>query len=306
MSIRDEKEEIMRKILFIGTISAFLFLASCSGGGSSGIIKGHVRDSFGNPLGGKAVKITFSDYSTVICPDRWGNFESLVPVGEHTMTISFTNPEAGFKFVLTDIIKVGKGTVDLGDYTLSSAENTEAWKEYRLGNYDNAIANFEEQAGQARNGQIWPPFWHGAQSDPDENTLLTQGFLAAENGLGWCHARGFGDIMEGESHFLNTLSDNYTNYDALVGLAGIAVGKGQAQTAYDDLVKVINLPGLYDSSQFHDNIKEIDLIALKSLAEFMLSNDGASVATENSIIGRISAEGNEGSIELLAALDSLR
>ncbi|MFH1675549.1 MAG: hypothetical protein ABIC40_00895 [bacterium] len=296
----------MRKILLIGIVFAFLLISSCGGGGSSGIIKGHVQDGFGNPLGGAAVKITLSDYSTVTCPDQWGNFESIAPVGEHTLTISFSNPKAGFKFELSDTIKVVKGTINLGSYTLRSTENMEAWAEYKLKHYDNAIAKFEEQALMARSGQIYLPFVHGAQGEPNENTLLTQGILAAENGLGWCYARGLTDIAAGEAHFLNAMGNGYTNYDALVGLAGVAIGKGQAQKAYDDLVKVIDLAGLYDSSQFHDNIREIDLIALKSLAEFMLNKDTMSIDTENSIKARIPTEGNKGSVELIAALDSLR
>jgi hypothetical protein len=182
-----------------------------------------------------------------------------------------------------------------------------AWTAYRNKDWQSARALFEAQASQARSAQmVFLPYMRIMEGEPDQNTLLTQGVLSAENGLGWTYARGFHDIDEAKIHFQLSLSGGYNNLDAKVGLAGIALGEGSGQTALDDLTAVIDEPGLYDSSQIHDNIKEIDLIASRSLAEFLVGQDVTSADTARSILSRVTAEGSAASTELLNILDSFR
>jgi hypothetical protein len=165
---------------------------------------------------------------------------------------------------------------------------------------------FETQAAQARSGQVILPYFRVIEGDPGQNTLLTQGVLSAENGLGWCYARGLHKVGDAKAHYLASLSNGYKNMDAMVGLAGLSLGEGNGQGALDYLNTVITEPGLYDSTQLHDNIREVDLIAAKSLAQFLLGLDKDSAATAVSIAGQVDSAGNSASSELLALLDTMR
>lgn len=296
----------MRKIAFSGLLTTFLLLTAC-GGGSSGTLMGRVVDGFGYPLGGDAVMIKLSDNPAIHRPDRWGNFIVHAPTGEYTMRISFSNPPAGFHYKLEEDVRVVKGSKQLGTFTLLNVQNMEAWAAYREHDWNRAIKLFGEQADLARSAQLaWLPYMRYVEGEPDENTLLTQGVLSAENGLGWCYARGVGDVDAGSVHYTASLSGGYNNYDAMVGLAGIALGKGDGETAVELLQKVIDEPGYYDSSQIHDYITEVDLVAARCLAEFLLGYDGISRDTAKSIEDRLINEANMGSLDLLEALDTFR
>jgi hypothetical protein len=296
----------MRNIGITGILIILLGLTAC-GGGSSGTLMGRVVDGFGNPLGGDAVCVSLSNNPVVYHPDMHGNFIVRAPVGGYTLSISFTNLDAGFNFYLEDTVQVIKASQQLGTYTLLSVQNTEGWEAYNATDYLGAIAKFSEQAELARSGQIvWLPYMRYIEGEEGENTLLTQGVLSAENGLGWCYARGLRDYQTGRTHFDASLSGGYNKYDAFVGLAGLALGEGDGTAALDYLQQVIDEPGNYDSSQFHDGIKEIDLIAAKSLAQFLLGQDGYSRDTADEIREDVAEEGNSGSIDLLNVLDVFR
>ncbi len=282
-----------------------LGLVACEGG-SSGTLMGRVVDGFGNPLGGEAVMVTLTGNPAVNYPDRWGNFIIHAPTGDYTMRISFANPAAGYRYRLDEQVEVIHGSRQLGTFTLLNAQNMVAWIEYQSGDYDSAIRVFNTQANDARSGQVWLPYMRYIEGEENQNTLLTQGVLSAENGLGWCFSRGKGNHQEGKVHFDQSLFGGYNNYDACVGLAGIALGKGDAQTALDLLNKVIAEPGYYDSSQIHDDINEVDLIAAKSLAQFLLGEDTASKEAADSIAGKVAGEGNAGSNDLLIMLAKFR
>lgn len=286
-------------------ISLFL-LAGCHTG-SSGLLSGRVVDGFGNPLGGDAVTITLSGKEALHSPDRWGNFQLYAPVGDYVMRIAFTNPDAGLDFTMEENVRIITGEQKLGTFTLLSVQNFDAWESYRQEDYASAISLFNEQAELARSGQIVNlPWMRYSEGEPNENTLLTQGVLSAKNGLGWCYARGLGDTAQGKQNFTESLSGGYNNYDAMVGLAAIAVSEGDGQRALDLITQVIDEPGYYDTSQIHDSISEVDLMMLKSLAEFMLFDDSDSIDTAESVRNTVATQGNSGSKNLLEVLDSLR
>jgi hypothetical protein len=297
----------MRNILLAAGIIAILLGLSACEGGSSGTLMGRVVDGFGYPLGGDAVMITLSDNPAFHRPDQHGNFIVRAPVGDYTMTISFSNPAAGFNYRLTEQVRVSKGSKQLGTFTLLNVQNMQGWESYRAGDYSSALAYFSEQANLARSGQIvWLPYMRYVEGDEGENTLLTQGVLSAENGLGWTYSRGFHNLHEGLVHYQQSLAGGYNNYDAKVGLTGIAIGDGDGQAAFDYVSEVIDEPGYYDSSQIHDDITEVDLIAIKSFAQFLLGQDGYSRETAQSIEGRIDTEANPATRDLLAALEQFR
>ena len=276
-------------------------------GGESGTLTGRVVDGFGYPLGGPAVVITLSGNPAFTNPDRWGNFIVHAPVGSYTMTISFSNPAAGFNYRVQEQVEIIHGTKHLGTFTLLNYQNMAGWRAYRNRNWDEALAYFSEQAALARSGQmVFLPYMRYLEGEPDENTILLQGVLSAENGLGWTYSRGYHDLARGKEHFQLGLSGGFNNLDAKVGLASIALGEGEAQTALDYLNAVIDEPGYYDSSQIHDNISEVDLLAARSLAEFLVGEVGASAETSREIYDRITEEGNSSSMELLNMLEEFR
>lgn len=297
----------MRNILLAaGMIAILIGLSACSDG-SSGTLMGRVVDGFGYPLGGEAVMVTLSDNPAIHRPDEHGNFIVRAPTGDYTMTISFSNPAAGFNYRLEEQVRVSKGSKQLGTFTLLNVQNMDGWEAYRAADYQSALEYFSEQATLARSGQVvWLPYMRYVEGEEGENTLLTQGVLSAENGLGWTLSRGFNNHREGWVHFQQSLAGGYNNYDAKVGLAGIAVGAGDAQMAYDFITEVIDEPGYYDSSQIHDNITEVDLIAVKSLAQLLLGQDGYSRETAQSIEDRIEDEASPATRDLLTALDQFR
>jgi hypothetical protein len=296
----------MRYQITIILISILLVLSGCHSG-SSGNLKGCVVDGFGNPLGGPGVTVTLSSKEAIHHPDQWGNFFIYAPVGDYEMTIAFSNPTAGYDFTLDENVRIVNGTQDLGTFTLLNAQNFEAWDFYRQGFYPAAINKFNEQAILSRTGQVIDlPWMRYSEGEPDQNTLLTQGALSAENGLGWCYSRGLGEIDTAKPHFLQSLAAGYDNYDAMVGLAWIAIGEGDAEAALEYLNNIINEPGIYDSNQIHDSITETDLILVRSLVEFMLSEDSDSIDTAESVRQAVASQGNAGSKNLLEVLDSLR
>lgn len=281
--------------------------------GTSGAINGRVIDGFGNPLGGPGVTVTLSGKGAVHHPDQWGNFYIYAPVGDYVLRIAFSNPDAGLDLTIEDEIRVVTGGRNLGTYTLLNVQNFDAWEFYRQGDYYSAIDKFNEQAALAHSGQLVNlPYMRWNEGEPNQNTLLTQGVLSAKNGLGWCYSRGLGDPLEGKINFLDSLAGGYNNYDAMVGLAAIAIGEGIAQGdeeikgVLDYLMPVIDEPGNYNSTQIHDAITEIDLIAVKSLAEFMLMRDNDSLETADSIRLLIATQGNPGTKNLMEVLDSFR
>ena len=293
----------MRTIALAGLITITLALGACSEG-SSGALVGRVVDGFGNPLGGPAVRITLSDNPVVNTPDQWGNFTIHAPVGDYTMLIVFSNPAGGFNYRLEEHVRISRGSKSIGTFTLFNVWNVQAWDAYRNHDWNIAIALFRYQAESARSGQV--AWLRSPEGDENENTLLTQGVLAGENGLGWCHARGLGDAGEGRMHFEAALSNGYNNYDAKVGLAGIALGKGDGLGALELLQEVIDEPGYYDSSQIHDDISEVDLIAARAFAEFLLGYDTISEKTAMQIADEVESEGNTGSKDLLEVLELFR
>lgn len=296
----------IRWIFALTVLVVPLWFVSCSEG-TSGTLTGRVIDGFGYPLGGDAVMITLTDNPAINHPDRYGNFIIHAPTGAYEMQISFSNPDAGFRYQLKANVDIVRGTRNLGDFTLLNVQNKQAWIEYRNKNWQSAINLFNIQASQARSGQlVFLPYMRYMEGEPDQNTLLTQGVLSAENGLGWTYARGLHNIAEAKTHYQASLSGGYNNLDAKVGLSGIALSEGDSQTAMDYLKTVIDEPGLYDSTQIHDSIKEIDLIAARSLAEFLLGFDLDSADTARSIADRISKEGSPASVELLSVLESFR
>jgi hypothetical protein len=280
-------------------------LSACEGG-QSGTLTGRVLDGFGNPLGGDGVVVTLEGNPVLNHPDQYGNFMIHAPTGTYTMLISFFNANAGLDYKLTETVKVVQGSRDLGSFTLLNQQNKEAWAAYKLKDFQKAKGLFELQAAQARTGQVYLPYIRYNEGEPGQNSALTQGVLSAENGLGWCYATGFHDLSSAKSHYLASLSGGYKNMDAMVGLAGIAAGDGDGQGALDYLNTVIDEPGLYDSSQLHDNIHEVDLIAVKSLAQYLLGNDKDSANTALSIVDQVDSAGNSASSELLALLNTLR
>ncbi len=297
----------MRRILTLAFLVLMIGLNACDGGGGSGTLMGRVVDGFGYPLGGDAVMVTLSGNPAIHRPDRWGNFIVRAPVGSYTMRISFSNPAAGFHYRLDEQVVVSKGSRQLGTFTLLNVQNMDAWTAYQMGDYQSAMNLFSEQATLARSGQVvWLPYMRYIEGEPEQNTLLTQGVLSAENGLGWTYARGFHNLTEGKLHFEQSLAGGYNNLDAMVGLAGIAVSEGEGEKALEYLEKVIVEPGLYDSSQIHDNIHEVDLIAMKSFVQFLLGQDGYSCDTAKSIEDDIAEQGNPASAELLAMLENFR
>jgi hypothetical protein len=304
--LKPKKENVMRLIYCIIALFMILWVAACEGG-SSGTLTGRVVDGFGNPLGGDAVMITLTDNPAVTHPDRYGNFIIHAPSGSYTLQITFINPDAGFNYKLSESINISQGTRNLGEFTLLNAQNMQAWEAYRDADYQAAISKFNEQASQARTGQlVFLPYMRYQEGEPNQNTLLTQGVLSAENGLGWAYARGLHDIPEATIHWQASLSGGYNNIDAKVGLAGLALSNGQAQAAKDYLDAIIAEPGDYDTTQIHDNIRETDLIASRSLAEFLLGFDKDSGETAASIIPDLEAGGNSGSRELLNMLTIFR
>jgi hypothetical protein len=293
----------MRHIAFTGIILMMLAITSC-GGGSSGTLTGRVVDGFGNPLGGEFVRVTLTGNPAVTNPDRWGNFIVHAPIGDYTMKITFSNPDAGFNFHLDQPVQVTQGSHALGTFTLGGPFNEEAWIAYRDRQWAVAITLFTQQAEEARSGQmVFLPYYRIIEGEENENTLLTQGVLSAENGLGWCLARGLGDIDGAKIHYDAALSGGYNNIDAKVGLAGIALGEGNGQDALDLLDTVIDEPGLYDSSKVHDNVKEIDLMAAKALAQFLMGHDAYAQETLDGIEEQVTNAGNSGSKDTVALLN---
>jgi len=292
----------MRYILLIGLMTVILSLTACEGG-STGALTGRVVDGFGNPLGGDAVLITLTDNPAYHRPDQWGNFIIQAPSGNYTMRISFSNPAAGFHYLLDQPVTIGTGSRNLGTFTLLNVQNMQAWEKYQADDFNGALALFNEQANDARAGQLWLPYMRYIEGEEDQNTLLTQGVLSAENGLGWCYSRGFGNHQEGRVHFEQSMFGGYNNYDAKVGLAGIEIGDGNAAKALGLLDEVIVEPGYYDSTQIHDNVTETDLIVTKALAQFLMGQDAYSKETLESIREKADDEGNPGSVGVINMLD---
>jgi len=292
----------MRHLGYIILIASILGLSAC-GGGSSGTLFGRVLDGFGNPLGGEAVMVTLSGNPAVNRPDLHGNFIVRAPVGDYTMRITFSNPAAGFNYRLDEQVRITKGSQQLGSFTLLNVQNMDAWESYRAKDYSTAVALFADQAMQARSATVWLPYMRYIEGDEGENSLLTQGILSAENGLGWCYTRGYGNYEEGQVHFEQSMYGGYRNYDAMVGLSGIALGGGDIETALDYLDQVIDQPGLYDSTQLHDQIREVDLEAARALCLFLEMEEIASEDAVNEIRDEVETQGNAGSKGILAMLD---
>ncbi|HEX9746342.1 MAG TPA: hypothetical protein VGB30_13030 [bacterium] len=295
----------MKYILTVLTLLIFAIGISCSSGGS-GVITGRVLDGFGNPLGGDGVYVVLQGNPVQNHPDQWGNFIINAPTGSYTLIISFSNPAAGFNYRVTDDVVIGSGSRNLGSYTLLNVQNMDAWEAYNAKDWQGAISKFNEQASLARGGQVFLPYMRIIEGDVNENTLLTQGILSAENGLGWTYARGLGNFDEARSHFELSMSSGYNNYDAKVGLAGIALTDGDAETAVKYIQEVLDIPGIYDSSQTHDQIHDIDLMAARSLAEFLLGYDADSRSTAQTIADKLPELGNPGSATLIEVLENFR
>jgi len=293
----------MRQIAFFGLLLGLLALSACNSG-SSGTLTGRVVDGFGNPLGGKFVRITLTDNPAVTNPDRWGNFIVHAPTGDYTMLITFSNPDAGFHFKLEQPVRVISGTQALGTFTMKGPINAKAWEAYRDKKWSTAIELFIQQAETARSGQmVFLPYYRVLEGEYDQNTMLTQGVLSAENGLGWCFARGLGQIDKSVTHFNAALANGYNNLDAKVGLAGVALGNGKGQEALNLLNTVIDEPGLYDSSDVHDNIGEIDLIVCKAFSQFLMGHDGYARETLRNIEAQAAVAGNPGTKDMIKLLN---
>ncbi len=293
----------MRRLTTAAMILLLLGLTACKGG-STGVLTGKVVDGYGNPLGGDAVSVTLSGNPVVNRPDQFGNFIIHAPVGDYTLAVAFHNPEAGIHLRVTQPVRVTQGSRSLGTFTLQNIENMVAWEEYCNKKWYRAIFLFQKQAESARSGEIFLPYLRFGKGDEDQNAALTMGVHSAENGLGWCYARGLGDYDEGRSHFEAALSGGLNNVDAKVGLAGITFGDGDAAGTLALLNEVIDEPGLYDSSQVHDNIRELDLKALKAFTQFLLRQDGYCRDTLRSIEDDVVSQGNTGSQDLVKLINS--
>lgn len=300
---------ITRIIQILSVMTAIFIVVCLSGceGGGSGILRGQVVDGLGYPLGGEAVQITLSGIPAVTEPNPWGYFTIYAPVGEYEMTISMNNPSAGFKIIKKENVTVGKGSKNLGTFTLLDVQNMAAWEAYRERDYVRAYGLFLEQASKARTAQYeYLPSLRYSGGDITQNPILLQGRLSAENGLGWTTARGFHLLDEAKTHFKASLSGGYNNFDAKVGLAGIFMSEGDIETALKYLNEVIEEPGYYDSRQFHDSITEVDLIAVRSLLEFLTGYERKSAESALSIKSTLATEGNSASNEVITLLREFR
>ena len=108
----------------------------------------------------------------------------------------------------------------------------QGWKEYSAGNYEYAIARFQE----------------AAEIDTDNSEAL--------NGIGWAEAR-LGQVSESIVEFGKAITKDTANADAHAGLAGMYFIDGDYELAIASANSVLLLQPEYESH--HDNIKAADI-----------------------------------------------
>ena len=150
----------------------------------------------------------------------------------------------------------------------------QGWKEYSAGNYEYAIARFQE----------------AVEIDPD-NPDNSEAF----NGIGWAGAR-LGQVSESIEEFAKAITKDTANADAHAGLAGMYFIDGDYELAIASANSVLLLQPEYESH--HDNIKADDIRILLAKCYY---NTGKYAEAE----AQTELLGGSGGISTLADLLSL-
>jgi len=147
----------------------------------------------------------------------------------------------------------------------------QGWKEYSAGNYEYAIARFQE----------------AVEIDPDNSEAF--------NGIGWAGAR-LGQVRESIEEFGKAITKDTANADAHAGLAGMYFIDGDYELAIASANSVLLLQPEYESH--HDNIKAADIRILLAKCYY---NTGKYAEAE----AQTELVGGSGGISTLADLLSL-
>ena len=148
---------------------------------------------------------------------------------------------------------------------------SQGWKEYSAGNYEYAIARFQE----------------AVEIDPDNSEAF--------NGIGWAGAR-LGQVSESIEEFGKAITKDTANADAHAGLAGMYFIDGDYELAIASANSVLLLQPEYESH--HDNIKANDIRILLAKCYY---NTGKYAEAE----AQTELLGGSGGISTLADLLSL-
>jgi tetratricopeptide (TPR) repeat protein len=112
---------------------------------------------------------------------------------------------------------------------------SEGWSEYGAGNYEDAIAKYQEALAE------------------DESSS------EAHNGIGWCKAR-LGETHDAIESFKEAVGKDPGNTDAHAGLAGAYFADGDYERAIASAQSVLSLSPEYSSH--HDDIRTADIRVL--------------------------------------------
>jgi len=148
------------------------------------------------------------------------------------------------------------GCGDKGETVVSPSADqrvSEGWEEYVAGNYEDAVAKFQEARGK----------------DPDN--------AEAYNGIGWAQAK-LGRIKDSIDSFEVAVAKNPSSADAHAGSAGAYLANGDYEKAIASAKLVLSLDPKYSSH--HDDLKANDIRVL--LAECYY-NTGDYDAAKNQI-----------------------
>jgi len=137
---------------------------------------------------------------------------------------------------------------------------SEGWKEYSAGNYDDAIAKYQQAL------------------DLDEDSVGSEAY----NGIGWAKAR-IGRLLESMESFKEAVAKNPANTDAHAGLAGMYLADSDYERAIASASLVLSLNPEYASH--HDGIEATDIRIL--LAEcYYYDGDYENVEKQLDLLGQ--------------------
>ncbi len=112
---------------------------------------------------------------------------------------------------------------------------SEGWSEYGAGNYEDAIARYEEALAEDASSS------------------------EAHNGIGWCKAR-LGETRDAIESFKEAVGKDPGNADAHAGLAGVYFADGDYERAIASAQSVLSQSPEYSSH--HDDIRTADIRVL--------------------------------------------
>jgi len=262
----------------------------CSGGGSSrGHVRGVLTDGFGAVINHPAAIIALLGTDEVTHPAADGSFTLGAEAGSYVLRGTFSDPDAAFRLSGSRDVVLSKGqTLDVGLFSISNSTLEAAWEQYRKGHYSLAEGSFISYLNETRSGQAH------------------LGASSALSGLGWTRGRGLDRPADAAGNFDDAIAGWNGNVDAWVGLAGCELSRMRSDGGFhfNDAVEAIgesiDAADEYSSAPTHDLISETDLMAFRSLVNFLNGNTLAARNEALNIRDRVAADGNGASADAIA------